>query len=177
MRTKPRPPRFAVPVLLLATTAAFAGKPHQHGAAQAQLTLDGERLTLAVQLPQHDLLGHERAPRNAAERAAADALLQRLADPTTLGRPDAAAACTPAGPVNVDAPMLAAGAKTGSDGHADIEATVEWRCALPAALKRIELGLFGAFPRLTRIEVQVAVPTGQAKATLRRPVAAVTLQR
>lgn len=163
--------------LVLAATAAFAGKPHQHGAAQAQLTLDGERLTLAVQLPQHDLLGHERPPRNDKERAAADALLQRLADAATLGRPDAAAACTPAGPVAVTASMLAAGAKPGSDGHADIEAAVEWRCAQPAALKRIELGLFGAFPRLTRIEVQVAGPAGQSKLSLRKPAAAVTLQR
>jgi hypothetical protein len=168
---------LATPALLLAATAAFAGKPHQHGAAQAQITLDGDRLTLAVQLPQHDLLGHERPPRNATERAAADTLLQRLADAATLGRPDAAAACTPAGPVAVTAPMLAAGAKPGTDDHADIDATTEWRCAQPAALKRIELGLFDAFPRLTRIEVQVAGPAGQAKASLRKPANAVTLKR
>ena len=52
-----------------------------------------------------------------------------------------------------------------------------FRCAQPTALSRLKLGMFDAFPRLKRVDVQVAGPQGQRKLTLRRPAQDVPLGR
>jgi hypothetical protein len=62
-------------------------------------------------------------------------------------------------------------------GHADVEASVEWRCAKPAALKGVDVMLFDSFHRVSRIDVQVAGGSGPAKQTLRKGTRRVVLAR
>lgn len=160
--------------------ALAAGQAHEHGALKLDVAIEGRRLTLALEAPLDNLLGFERAPRSDAERQAAAGLLARLRRPDqapALFTPDAAAQCTLA-QAEVQAPLLAPGARAGAaDEHADLDASYEYRCARPEALRSLDLGLFDAYPRVQRIEVQVAGPAGQAKQTLRRPARAVRLAR
>jgi hypothetical protein len=156
--------------LLAAAHLAARAAPHQHGVGAMDVALDGAALTVTLRLPLDTLVGYERAPRTAAERAAADAVLLQLRDASTLLVPDAAAGCR-AQPPAIDAGPLAPGAQPVRGEHADLEATYTFTCAQSAQLRAIALPIFETLPRLQRVDVQVAGPQGQRKATLRRSAA------
>ena len=165
---------------LTTSTTALAGKAHEHGALKLDVVLDGANLSVALEAPLDNLLGFERAPRTAAERQAAADLLARLRSPAQAAAllvPEAAARCTLA-KAEVQAPVLEPGSRPpAQDDHADLDARYEFSCAQPAALRQLDTGLFQAFARVQRIDVQVAGPAGQFKATLKRPARTVRLVR
>lgn len=155
---------------------AFAAQaaPHQHGVIALDVALDGTALVVELNAPLDSLVGYERAPRTEAERHAAAEALQRLRDPAQLFTPDAGAQCNAAAP-QVDAGLLAPGAKPAAGEHADLQASYRWTCNQPAQLRSIALPIFDAFKRIQRIDVQVVGPQGQRKATLRRTSPALKL--
>lgn len=161
-------------------TACAAGKAHEHGALKLDVAIEGSKLTIEMEAPLDNLLGFERAPRTDAERKAAADVLARLRSPdkgTPMFILDAAAQCT-LGKAEVQAQVLEPGAKPAAkDEHADLDASYEFTCAKPDALRTLELGLFDAYKRTQRIDVQVAGPKGQAKVTLKRPARKVQLVR
>jgi hypothetical protein len=150
--------------------AAAQQKAHVHGVVTLDVAVDGPTLSVQLEAPADSLLGFEHRPRTAAQKQAAAQLQQRLRDAAPWLRPNAEAACqlregtVESALFETDAPGKAEG-----DGHADIDAGYRFECRQPQALATLELGLFEAFPRMQRIEVQMAGPKGQAKATLRRP--------
>jgi hypothetical protein len=74
--------------------------------------------------------------------------------------------------------VLEPGAKpTAQDGHAELDASYEFGCAQAGELRNLDVALFDAYPRIQRIDVQVAAAKGQWKATLRRPARQVKLVR
>jgi hypothetical protein len=173
-------------VVLVAALAAgagpawAAGKAHQHGVLKLDVALQGSKLTITMQAPLDNLLGFERAPRTDAERKAAADVLARLRSPDK-GAPlfvtDAAAQCT-LGKAEVQAAVLEPTAKPASkEEHADLDASYEFTCAKPDELRTLEVGLFEAYKRTQRIDVQVAGPKGQNKVTLKRPARKVQLVR
>lgn len=175
-------PRFCTPALVLAATMAWplsavADKAHQHGAARLDIAQDGRVLGIDLEAPLDDLLGFERAPRTDAERRSVEAVLASLRAGGRLFRIDPAAACTLTSTELVSAPLTLgpAGAQA-PDGHGDLEARWRFDCA-GAAPSHVDVGLFEAFKRMGRIEVQVATAKGQAKTTLRRPATRVVLPR
>jgi hypothetical protein len=165
------------PVALLAAPHA-----HEHGAVKLDVAIDGAALTIGLEAPLDSLIGFERAPRNDKERRAADEGLTRLRSGAGLFSADAAAQCTLV-KVEVQAPVLDPGTKASAktaeakDEHADLDATFEYKCAQPQLLRTLDVGLFDAFKRIQRIDVQVAGPKGQLKSTLKRPARIVPLQR
>ena len=162
-----------------AAAALAAGKAHEHGALKLDVAIEGRQLRIAMEAPLDNLLGFERAPRTDAERKAAAELLARLRKPaqgTTLFAADAAAQCTLA-QAEVRAPVLEGPAKSAAEDHADLDADYEFTCAKPAELRNLQLGLFAAYPRLQRIDVQVAGPQGQSKLTLKRPTQTLKLTK
>lgn len=167
--------------LALASAPAWsAGQTHEHGAMKLDVTIDGSNLVIAMEAPLDNLLGFERAPRTDAERQAAAAVLARLRNPgqsPALFVPDAAALCT-LRKAQVQAPVLEPGAKAGSGSeHADLDASYEFSCAQPGELRSLQVGLFDAYKRIRRVDVQVAGPRGQSKVTLKRPARTVPLSR
>lgn len=161
--------------------AAWAGgKAHEHGVVQLSVAIEGQLLTIDMQAPLDNLLGFERAPRTDAERAAAASMLARLRAPEVgapLFIPAASAQCSLT-EVQVQAPVLEPVAQKGSAGeHADLDARYGFTCAQPGELSSLEVGLFDAYRRVRRIEVQVAGPKGQSKMTLKRPARVVQLLR
>ena len=164
----------------LASTVWAAGKAHEHGALKLDVAIEGNKLTIEMEAPLDNLLGFERAPRTDAERKAAADVLARLRSPdkgTPLFAADAVAQCT-LGKAEVQAPVLEPGAKpSAKDGHADLDASYEFTCTKPDALRTLDVGLFEAYRRIQRIDVQVATPKGQAKVTLKRPTRLVQLVR
>lgn len=169
-------------VLTASTDSATAatGKPHEHGALKLDVAIEGNLLTIAMEAPLDNLLGFERAPRTDTERKAASAMLARLRSPDKgkpLFTPDAAAQCT-LSKAEVQAPVVEADAKAaGKNEHADLDAIYEYACVQPQALLRLDIGLFDAYSRIQRIDVQVAGPKAQSKITLRRPARSIPLSR
>jgi hypothetical protein len=178
---------------VLGSSVAHAGKAHEHGVVRLDVSIEGPQLSIAMTAASDNWLGFERAPRTDAERKAAAEVLTRLRNPSQgapLFAPNAQAQCQLA-QAEVSAPVLEPAAKPaaapaappppapakGGAEHADLEASYSFQCAQPAQLRTLDLGLFEAYKRIQRIEVQVAGPKGQAKVTLRRPARSVTLTR
>ena len=69
------------------------------------------------------------------------------------------------------------GAATGKDEHAELAASYEFACKDAARAGFIEVGLFDAFARLQRVDVQTATRKGQMKLTLKRPAGRIALVR
>jgi Protein of unknown function (DUF2796) len=178
-------PRLALAALL--TTALLpagalaqsqrAGHAHQHGIAKLDVVVEGSRIDLALEMPLDNLVGFERAPRTADEKRRVDAAIATLKAGAELFRIDPAAGCTlrevalSSAALKLGDAAGAAGATAGAggDGHADIDADIGFDCTQPARATQIEIGLFKAFPRLQRLEVQAATPKRQFKRSLKRP--------
>jgi len=172
--------------LALAGAANFAAaQAHVHGQAELEVAVTGGTLVLSLHSPLDSLLGFERAPRTAAQKAAVDNLLQQLRKPEALFVPSAAAQCVLASSV-VDAPVLgvvrqaagaseskapAAAAKAasghgGKDGHAELKAEFTFKCGQADQLRGLEAKLFDQFKRLRRLDAKVVGPRGQSSARL-----------
>lgn len=157
---------FAVAVLAAPATAA----PHVHGVAALQVAVDGNQLQLDFISPLDNLVGFEHAPRTARQKQAWQAMQDKLRQPQLLFDLPAAASCV-AQPAQVrstlDGQQHAGQHRHGKhDDHASLDASYRYECAAPAALRSIEVRLFAAFPKLRRLQVEVAAPSGQSAATL-----------
>jgi hypothetical protein len=165
-------------VLAMAGPAA-AGKAHQHGTAQLDIAVDPRRVSIFLDTPLDNLLGFERAPRTEEERQRADAAVARLRAADRIFRIDAAAGCQLA-KVDLSSAALKLGAADevpNRDGHADLEGRFDFDCKDGRRAAFVEVGLFEAFKDLRRLEIQVATPKGQLKATLLPPASRVALLR
>jgi hypothetical protein len=159
------------------TSPAWAGKPHQHGIAALDVAVELTRITLDLETPLDNLVGFERAPRTDAERERVDAALAKLRAAATLFRIDPAAGCTLAKVTLVSPALGLGGTAPDKEGHADMDARFEFDCKAGNRAGFVEVGLFDAFAALKRIELQVATPKGQLKATLVKPASRVALAR
>lgn len=152
-----------------------AERPHLHGQAALEVSIDGSRLSVTMYAPLEALVGFERPPRGAAEHRAVERMLAQLKEGAALVRTTLAAGCVVLGD-RVDAPVLKVGAKADGD-HADLVASWDFECLQPDKLAWLEFGLFDRFARLARLEVQLATPQGQRQVTLNKPSRRVELPR
>ena len=168
----------ALLALLCALPLAAQGQAHEHGAARLDIAIEAATLSLQFEAPLEALFGFERAPRSAAERQLVDAGIARLKAADRLFKLDPAAGCTlQRTELNSAALKLGAAANPAPAEHADLDATIEFACKDSSKLGAIEVGLFEAFTRLQRIDVQVATPKGQFKRSLKRPMTRISLLR
>ncbi len=168
---------FVLGLSSLLPPAAHAGKAHEHGVARLDVAVEERRVVFALEMPLDNLVGFERAPRTDAERRAVDAAVAKLKDAAALFRIDAAAGCKPSAFDLQSGALGLGGAAPSKDGHDDLDGSFEFACADARKAGFVETGLFAAFPRLQRVEVQVAGPRGQAKAVLKRPEGRLPLAR
>lgn len=153
--------RISFICLSLVLLALPARAQHSHGEGRLDIAIDQGRLAISLELPLDAAVGFERAPKTEKEKTALAAAARAVAHPA-LFQPTAAAGCK-AEPPRVTLPEFG---KAGGEQHADIEATHEFRCANPAALRSIETTIFRSFPRLYRLEVRRAGPGGQGATRL-----------
>lgn len=158
--------------------AYAAGQAHQHGVAKLDVAVEAKQLTLQLESPLDNLLGFERAPRNAAERQAADAVVAQLKAADQLFKIDPAAGCK-LDKVELTSAVLKLGTPDpaeAKDGHADIDGDFSFTCADAGKASYIDVDLF-RFAHLQRLEVQVATPKGQFKRDLKRPTQRLNLSK
>ena len=128
----------------LSHAAGAQGHAHQHGGLRLDVAAEAGSLSLLLQSP-----------------------LARLKAADTLFKIDPAAGCKLA-QVTLESAALGLGqadAKAGA-GHADIDASFEFKCSGDSAY--IDVELFAAYPRMQTIDVQLATPRGQFRRTLKR---------
>jgi hypothetical protein len=179
----------AAALLLSAQVQAQKAGAHVHGIAELQVAVDGAVLKLEFYSPLHDLVGFEHAPRTEAQKTAVRSMADRLERAGTQFIPAPAAACALAS-AKLSSPVIAGAAagtgesakaspasKTASgapadqrhdakDAHAGLSGEFVFRCERPQRLNSLELKLFDSFPRLRRVDVQVAGPRGQSATRL-----------
>ena len=160
-----------------ACAAHVASQAHVHGVARLDIAVDANQITLQLESPLDNLLGFERAPRTDAERRQTDALLARLRTADTMFRIDPAAGCTLARVTLTSAALKLGDAAPGEEGHADLDADVNFNCTDAAKARSIDVALFDVAARLQRLEVQVATPQGQFRRDLARPDRRIRLTR
>lgn len=148
---------------LLLSPLAFAAPAHVHGAAKLDISVEGDKLTIALEMPLDSTVGFERPARNDKEKQAVTDMMATLRNAVELFTPTAAAACRVES-VEVGDPFP--GGKAKADGHADIDADYVFRCTKPAALNSVATTLFKQFIRLHKIDVQRATRNGQGKANM-----------
>lgn len=177
-----RRPSLAAAVLaclaLQAPPGVQAHEPgaHVHGVAELSVAVDGPQLEIGLESPLDNVLGFEHVPRTDKQRAAVRAMAGKLRQAQTLFVPTAAAQCTLA-EVQLSSAALPAellgqakpatgDAPKDEDGHADLDATFTFKCAVPAQLKGMDVVLMQAFPGFRKLNVSVAGPKGQSAMVL-----------
>lgn len=189
--------------LALVGIAQAHGDKHEHGVVHLDLAVEGDALVLQLESPLDSVLGFEHRPRTAEQRQAVDQMLKRLRDGAALFSTNASAGCrfedaqiesaliaSPAGKADSKANPPEQQEKAGKadksekaeksetsekSEHMDVDATYRFRCASAPALSQLTHQLFATFPRIQRIEAQIATPKGQGKQVLKRPTATLSL--
>lgn len=155
---------------LLCTTAALAQHahaPHEHGVAELRVAIEGEMLEIEFASPLDNLVGFEHAPGTDRQRSALANAERTLNNFERLFALPAAAGCT-VSETALEPPFGGNGAQAPADpaGHAELSVTYTVRCTAPAALDRLEVRIFDAFPATRRIRAERVSPRGQSAATL-----------
>ncbi|MDR1888029.1 MAG: DUF2796 domain-containing protein [Zoogloeaceae bacterium] len=178
---------FIFTVLLIACFASASVRAqhdhdaHVHGAAHLDVVVDGAVLSLQLESPLDNLLGFEHEPRNKAERDKVTRMAAKLREAAKLFTPTPEAACKPEQTRLVSSALTpellgeraaekqaahAEAEEEEEEGHADLDASWQFRCARPEALRGVDVRLFQVFSGIREIEAQVAGPRGQHGARL-----------
>lgn len=165
--------------LALAGSAQAHGDKHEHGVVHLDVAVEGATLVLQLESPLDSVLGFEHQPRTPEQRQAVEQMLKRLRDGAALFSPNAQGGCRFEG-AEIESALIAAPGTPASDKsdkaeHLDVDATYRFRCTATPALSQLTHQLFATFPRIQRIEAQVATPKGQHRQVLKRPTATLSL--
>lgn len=161
----------------LAGPGAQAHEPgaHVHGQAVLRVVVDGNTLSAELESPLDNILGFEHAPGSAQEQQAVTLAVTALRKPGGILLPTPAAQCTlqqvslasaALTPAMLGEPGTATPPSADEPGHADLDGEFSWQCAKPEFLHSLRVDLFLAFPRLHKMQVEVAGPKGQSATTL-----------
>ncbi|PXW98845.1 uncharacterized protein DUF2796 [Sphaerotilus hippei] len=161
---------------VLALTAQAGGQGHAaahvHGLVPLEIVVEPGVVTIGMEAPLDSLLGFERAPRSAAEKQAAQALLQALRSGQGLFAFDPAAGCLLQGASATSEALEPPAGAARTVEHADVDARFEFRCTTTQALRAVDVGgLLDRYSRIRQIEAGIVAPQGQFKRTLARGAA------
>jgi len=186
-RSRPRvswPTAIAAGLLLAASgsyaqgsAAAAHQHAHVHGVAKLGVALQDKTVTISLESPLDSVIGFEHRANTPAQQSLIDALQARMKAPGNLFRFDPGAACTLTKSEADSAIFQPAPAGGTSEEHADLDASFEYTCAHPDKLTMLDVGLFQAYPRLKKLDVDVATGKGQFKRNLASPERRIALVR
>jgi len=149
------------------TDTAQSHGAHVHGIASLTFALEQQQAELMLESPLVNLTGFEHAPHTAAELAQWDKTRSLLQSGQWLQLP-AAAQCRLVSH-QLEQPWDTAGHSHAGDsdaGHADVQLSLSYRCAVPQALTQVAIDLFRHAADLQQIDVQwVGVQQGAATLT------------
>jgi hypothetical protein len=152
---------------------------HSHGVSRLEVAVDGRELTLRLESPAEDVVGFEHPPRDARHKDAIAKATATLKSADKLFQPSAEARCRllvatvsndlePATPPPAAPAAPAKGAAPAGQDHAEFRLAAKWACEDASKLRHVDTTIFAAFPRMRRIDAQVATAAGQRSQVLSR---------
>jgi hypothetical protein len=150
---------------------------HVHGKVTVNIAIDGNKLAATLEAPAINVIGFERAPKDATEKKmAADAEAWLKSGRNTFGVPTAAgcklvsaAVTAPDWSKHEDHDHDHGGkdkhAHDEAHEHADYSAQMNYECANIAAIDAVELWLLKRLPGTEEATVNIVTPTVQTSAT------------
>jgi len=160
----------AILPLLMITAIGFAtGLPaetrsagkHEHGLGTLDIAIDGNDMAIDLAGPADNFIGFEHRPSTPEQTAALAAALATLREGDALFLTPTAAGCR----------MISSAASPPAydgSGHAEIEASWEFRCSSPASVLWVESQVFAKFPGTKKLATSVVTPAGQKAVVLTR---------
>jgi hypothetical protein len=149
----------------LAQTHSHAQKPrkadaHQHGTGKLDIAIDGQIVSLALEVPADDIVGFEHVAKTPADKAKVEAAKAKLATPLALFELPKAAGCSlQTGEVKFATETK--DKKDAHDGHAEVTAEYTLTCTNAAEVKAIEFLYFKAFKGAEALKVNLIGPAAQ----------------
>lgn len=131
---------------------------HVHGAVTVNVALEGDLIVAELDAPALQVLGFEKAPRSASERALVAEVDRWFASGREFLAVPRTAGCRWIGSDHSPPDF-------GGD-HADYRVRASYRCAQPNQLVWVELWMLRRLKGLEKIDVNLVVPTGQRQVTL-----------
>jgi hypothetical protein len=145
--------------------------PHEHGHGALNIAIEGDRVSLELEVPGDDLVGFEHEPKNDADAAAIAKATSLLSDPLALFGVPAAAGC------HVTEHSVEHGkeehgeeehdhdaAESVEEGeHSEFHATYVLQCTAPTVMTKLDLAYFSRFPGAQSLTVSIVTDKGQTK--------------
>lgn len=162
-------PALALAALPAATLASDNPGSHQHGHAELQMAIEGERIDILLQSPAANLVGFEHSPETTEQHQKVMALttwatqtpMINTSDLTcTVSSADVHAAWPPEDDHGHDRNH------SQPNGHADLEISQTLNCPGLVANAELETAVMTRFPAMEQLEMQWVSPQGQGGARL-----------
>ena len=144
---------------------------HEHGSAQLNVAVEGNILSIGLEMPAMNVVGFEHPAGNDQEREQIMQADRLFRNGTALFQPTPAAQCTLSA-AQVESVLLdnssnsVEPAAEGGEQHADFDVSYEFHCSEPSHLRAMSFTLFQQFPGLHKLHTQVSTPSGQSGAEL-----------
>ncbi len=150
---------------------------HVHGRVTVNLALEGRTLIAELDAPAINVVGFERAPRDAAETSRVQRIDRWLSSGVgVLGVPRTAGCTRTKVEYNPPKPDGSHDADHDSEGHADYEARFTYTCSNPGDLAWADLWLLHRLENVAEVEVNLLTPTTQTRLTVAADSPRIALQ-
>jgi hypothetical protein len=152
---------------------------HEHGKGTLNVAVEGNRVSMELEVPGADILGFEHPAKTPKQKAAVENGKKQLLAPLALFKLPAAAGCavsTASVEVESEGHDHDKKAASGKDsdsakkpeaheegGHSEFHAQYTFDCKAPAKLTSIDFDYFRAFARAERLAVNVITAKGQTR--------------
>lgn len=152
--------------------------PHEHGRGTLNIAVEGNKVTMELEVPGMDIVGFEHEAKTRKDKATLEKAKQKLMTPLSLFKLPASAGCRVAEAkveVEIGEHDHDHGAKETKDGegakgsvkeehhHSEFHNQYSLECGSAASITAIEFGYFSAFAGAEKLDVNVITPKGQNK--------------
>jgi hypothetical protein len=150
---------------------------HQHGHGTLNIALEGNQITMELEVPGNDIVGFEHAAKTKSQRAAVEKARSQLGAPLSLFRLPAAAGCAvKQARVKLEGALEEKSKKAGhkhkhghhDHDHSEFHAEYTIECSAIAQVTTIEFPYFATFKGAEELEVNLITPKGQSKFEVKR---------
>jgi hypothetical protein len=141
--------------------------PHEHGHGKLNIAIEGNRVSMELEVPGTDIVGFEHTASTPEQKATVEKAKATLGNPLAVFKPPAGAGCNLAeAQVEVTADEHEHAEKKAEDAkeehHSEFHATYAIDCASPAKLTSIDFKYFDLFAGAQELDVNLVTPKGQS---------------
>jgi hypothetical protein len=149
--------------------------PHEHGRGTLNIAIEGNRVSMELEVPGMDIVGFEHAAKTGKDKTTLETAKQKLSTPLSLFKLPASAGCRVTdAKVEVETGEHDDAAKEGKTvdtskssevehHHSEFHNLYSLECTSPTGITRIEFGYFDAFPGAEKLNVNLITPKGENK--------------